>query len=145
MPPRRNLPSRECGRLPQANHTEGAPFLRVLCARVGPETDRTTGFWLAQRRGPQYARFWRDGVERFTAAIAVLFSTTALAAEVNTARERDTFPLFTHARKPLKMLRVFSARVSVFHFRPLPAPREEDHIALCLAAQRSVPLRRKLA
>src|SRR5208283_1859618 len=81
MPPRRNLPSRECGRLPQANHTEGAPFLRVLCARVGPETDRTTGFWLAQRRGPQHARFWRDGVERFTAAITGLFSATALAAE----------------------------------------------------------------
>ncbi len=26
---------------------------------------------MAQRRGPQHARFWRDGVERFTAAITI--------------------------------------------------------------------------
>jgi hypothetical protein len=38
-------------------------------------------FWVAQRRGPQHARFWRDGVERCTAAIAGLFSAPALAAE----------------------------------------------------------------
>jgi hypothetical protein len=29
--------------------------------------------WVAQRRGPQHARFWRDGVERLTAAISLLF------------------------------------------------------------------------
>src|SRR5208283_4804477 len=90
--PRRSFPSRKCGHLPQANHTEGAPFLRVLCARVGPETDRTTGFWLAQRRGPQPARFWRAGVERFTAAITGLFSSTALAAEVTLFARERVFP-----------------------------------------------------
>jgi len=37
---------------------------------------------VAQRRGTQHAWFWRDGVERFTAAINGLFSTSALAAEV---------------------------------------------------------------
>jgi hypothetical protein len=29
---------------------------------------RHLAFLVAQRRGPQHARFWRDGVERFTAA-----------------------------------------------------------------------------
>jgi len=36
---------------------------------------------VAQRRGPQHARFWRDGVERFTAAISDLSSVPASAAE----------------------------------------------------------------
>jgi diaminopimelate decarboxylase len=38
--------------------------------------------WVGQRRGPQHAGVWRDGVERFSAAISPAIPTAALAAEV---------------------------------------------------------------
>jgi hypothetical protein len=44
-----------------------------------------TCFWVAQRRGPQTARFSRAGVERFSAAIQATLPLTALAAEVTIA------------------------------------------------------------
>ena len=34
---------------------------------------RRRRFWVVQRRGSQRARFWRDGVERFAAAMTALF------------------------------------------------------------------------
>ena len=54
-------------------------------------------FWVALRRGPQHARLWRDGVERFTAAINLrqLFAVKAEAASLYsfTARSVISNPL----------------------------------------------------
>jgi hypothetical protein len=61
----------------------GGPLLAAPWQGVGAPAGGSLarGFWLAQRRSPQHARFWRDGVERFTAAITGSFSESASAAE----------------------------------------------------------------
>jgi hypothetical protein len=45
---------------------------KVFCGAFQIPQPRSTGFWVARRRGPQHARFWRDGVERFSAAVIAL-------------------------------------------------------------------------
>ncbi len=41
--------------------------MNILCGAGAPARE---SFWVAQRRGPQQARFWLDGVEGFSAAIS---------------------------------------------------------------------------
>ncbi|MGA7078469.1 MAG: hypothetical protein WBY61_07130, partial [Terriglobales bacterium] len=73
---------------------------------------------------PQHARFWRDGVERFIAAINALFSMPALAAEGRLPqRER----VFQQTVKPLK------AQTSATFWSP---PRVTTVIGECSVVRR---------
>ena len=62
---------------------KGWPTPCGTIARGGCTGGWVTRTWIlgGAAPGPQHARFWRDGVERFTAAITGSFSESALAAE----------------------------------------------------------------
>jgi hypothetical protein len=61
--------------------TAGTPPHRVPCDFCGIPVLHMTGILLAQRRGPQRARFWLAGVEGFSAAFKLPIVYAASAAE----------------------------------------------------------------
>jgi hypothetical protein len=76
--------------------------------------------WVAQRRGPQHARFWRDGVERFTAAMSGLFLATALQAAEKVFQSEESVP---QALKRGHIVNGLSARVELV---PFPDPSRTE-------------------